>query len=368
MKFKRFLALVLSMLTLLVIFTACGNKEEYSPLVETAILDTKDNGEFAYDVHEEYMEIVEYLGKETTVKIPSMIDEKPVKAICDMAFKDNKNIIEVILPDTMVKIGYESFSGCEKLENVELNLGLYTISDNAFYGSTAIKEIAIPESVEEIGSFAFSDCTALEKVTIPSTVSNIGGGAFLYTKWLDGLTDEFVVVGDGVLVSYNGEKVDVTIPDGVKQVSGFCNEFTVVTVKFPESVESIGNMGFAYCNSIKEISLHKNIKTINDKAFLWCQKLEKITLPEKLVTIGDEVFSDCSVLKEVTFPESVKTIGSRVFLRCVSFKKATFMCNVFDIGNDMFADAGKDPIIAAYDESEGFFYAERQGYKFEALK
>ena len=51
------------------------------------------------------------------------------------------------------------------------------ISDSAIK-SSYIKNVIISESVTKIGWFAFSECTKLKTVTIPSSVTNIGYSAF----------------------------------------------------------------------------------------------------------------------------------------------------------------------------------------------
>jgi len=62
-------------------------------------------------------------------------------------------------------------------------------------------------------------------VTIPKTVTDIGGytfrsPTFYDTPWLDGQTDDFVIVGDGVLLAYNGGSKTPVLPQTVKTIAG----------------------------------------------------------------------------------------------------------------------------------------------------
>lgn len=74
------------------------------------------------------------------------------------AFKNNKTIKTVVIPDTVKYIDDESFYGCTALESVMFGNG-----------------------VEEIGDYAFENCTSLSKVYIPVSVKKIGAEAFGYT-------------------------------------------------------------------------------------------------------------------------------------------------------------------------------------------
>ena len=120
---------------------------------------------------ETYNNIIGYTEKlqsYTVVRIPSRCK----KIICDsnrypiVDYTDEqagrqflKNVKKVILPSTVVEIGYYAFGN---LHNVECG----------------IEEIEIPDSVVSIGSDAFHGCTNLTSITIPSSVSFIGYAAF----------------------------------------------------------------------------------------------------------------------------------------------------------------------------------------------
>lgn len=60
--------------------------------------------------------LVRYTGTEETVSVPD-----GVKEIGEEAFSENSSIKKVILPNSVEKIKYNAFFGCENLEEVELN-------------------------------------------------------------------------------------------------------------------------------------------------------------------------------------------------------------------------------------------------------
>lgn len=74
---------------------------------------------------------------------------------------------KIILPNTLVNIGRNAFSGCVALTDIVLPNGLKYISRGAFSGCVNLKEIKIPLSVEDIADWCFDNCTNLRTAYIP---------------------------------------------------------------------------------------------------------------------------------------------------------------------------------------------------------
>lgn len=98
---------------------------------------------YTYDIYADHINIISYNGSSKRLRIPRYIDGKPVLSIEDSAFYGNDYLEEVIISDTVVKIGHQSFIGCKNL-----------------------KEIYIPKTVVYIGSSAFDNCPSLEAIYI----------------------------------------------------------------------------------------------------------------------------------------------------------------------------------------------------------
>jgi len=121
------------------------------------------------------------------VVIPQRIYGTNVTGIGNEAFK-NAGIVTLVLPDTVVEIGFGAFYG-NNLEKVTLGRGLKAIKGGmaqgrievsepgAFEGNKKLTEIVIPDAVVEIGAKAFKDCS-LRSVTIGRMVAFIGESAF----------------------------------------------------------------------------------------------------------------------------------------------------------------------------------------------
>lgn len=73
----------------------------------------------------------------------------------------NSKIEDIIIPNSVTKIGDYSFAGC-----------------------TCLTSVTIPDSVISIGSYAFSSCSSLESIKLPDSVTRISEGAFYDCKIL----------------------------------------------------------------------------------------------------------------------------------------------------------------------------------------
>lgn len=75
-------------------------------------------GHFYYHDHDGYVSIAGYLGTETKVVIPSTIIGKPVAEIESGAFNGCHTIKQITVPDTVVMVYEDSFTGADSLERV----------------------------------------------------------------------------------------------------------------------------------------------------------------------------------------------------------------------------------------------------------
>lgn len=118
--------------------------------------------------------------------------------IAEKSFYRKADLTEYTIPDTVTEIGKFAFA------------------------RSGLKKIEIPQGVTKIGYAAFYHCDNLEEVSIPDTVTEIDAHAFTKTKWMENWLqsgEEFLIVGDGILIAYNGTATKVTIPDEVKTIS-----------------------------------------------------------------------------------------------------------------------------------------------------
>ncbi len=93
--------------------------------------------------------LLAYRGGDSRIAIP-----EGVKQIGPEAFKDHMGITEVSLPDSLVRICEDAFSGCSNLKKLNGGINLSIIEDRAFAGCP-LDSVRIVDSVSEIGLKAF---------------------------------------------------------------------------------------------------------------------------------------------------------------------------------------------------------------------
>ncbi len=127
------------------------------------------------------------------------------------------------------------------------------------------------------------------------------------------------VIETGILKEYVGPGGDVTIPDSVTSIGNeafeYCEALKSVTI--PDSVTSIGSEAFSGCSSLMSITIPDSVTRIGYAAFKGCSSLTSVTIPAGVTSIGDEAFRDCSALTDAVIPETVKSIGEQAFFGCI---------------------------------------------------
>lgn len=136
--------------------------------------------------------------------------------------------------------------------------------------------------------------------------------------------DEKTASVSGCLSTNNGS---VEIPSEIKigkktyQVTSvgygaFMNNWSVKSVKLPESITYIGRDAFAG-SDIENIEVPNGVKKIDYYAFAYCDELISVKLGEGIDSIHSNVFDGCLQLKEINFPSTIKFIGYQAFSGCI---------------------------------------------------
>ena len=298
-----------------------------------------------------------YLGGKPLdrIVIPDGITE--IKPYAFAFANTESDTIELILSDSVVRIGEEAFYNMGKLSALYL-ANVKEIGDGAFAYCYNLREITIPDSVSVIGEEAFARISNIDVVTLGKGLVKIGADAFknsATTAGFGGITrlnlPSIELLGniefansDSLPGSYfpyeiyvDGKLVEELNLEGIKHViSGMFSNLSVKTVIVPASVETIetyafqgstleklvfeqggtceiGEEAFAYCNNLKEVTLYSG--KIESCAFAGCVSLEKVSVMSEDVLIEKYAFQYSSV-KEVYITAESVTLMDYAFSRC----------------------------------------------------
>ncbi len=375
--------------------------------------------------------------------------EPGITSIGDYAFAPC-SASSVTIPDGVTRLGSHSFFGL-KITSVEIPDSVTQIEDGAFSMCGNLTSVEIPDNVTTLEANTFFCCDSLETITIlnpkceiyrsgkticNSLDENDDAPVFIGTiRGYDGSTaesyanaygykfeslgaapmnpnEQYMTIVGGYLISADGCKGDVVIPDGVKEIGSyvFSQNKDITSVTIPDSVTSIGYEAFFACSNLKEIHIPSSVNYIGARAFEqtpWLQEQEKqskefviinhiavsivwnadtankttFVVPEGVEDMSPELFWAVDMVSSITLPASQKYIREKTFNMCMGLKTLTILdpdCEIFDSGETICSMDEFDPktddmkttfngTIKGYDGSTAESYAKKYGYKFVSL-
>ena len=178
---------------------------------------------------------------------------------------------------------------------------------------------------------------------------------------------------NATVVGYDGTATEVIVPSvyngrSVTGIGSYAFYRTsglpaVTSIKFPDTIVTIGEGAFYDCQYLVSVNLTYNVITVGDNAFYrnirlrtvgdisgvegeklgagafnGCKELRAITLSGLLTKIGDYTFNDCTSLSEISLPDALQTIGNYAFSGCTALKTVSLEAFVESIGDNAFAD------------------------------
>ena len=275
-----------------------------------------------------------------------------VTYIASSAFLDCKDLVSIIIPNSVTNIGDCAFGGCTSLTNVYYNGTIEDWCNISFSSSSSnpmcyashfymldenneykeVTEIVIPETVTKIGDYKFYGFGNITNITIPNSVISIGKSAFGGCTSLTSMTLPFI--GNGGSETHFGYIFGATyksvnygyVPTTLKEVTitgykgignfafGGCTSLTNIIIS--GEVTKIDFDAFFGCTSLKSISIPNSVKSIGQRAFSSCKSLTNMVIPNSVTSIEDLAFSECTSLMTIFIPNSVKSLGNSVFYNC----------------------------------------------------
>ena len=309
---KKTLCLLLAILMLLPLLYSCGDKKNPASDFE---YEENENGGITINF---------YIGADTSVVIPSVIDGKSVTHIGTGAFWRQGHVTSVVIPDSVTSMSSMVFAECVSLQRVQLSQNLSILSSETFRDCTTLSDVKLPKNLTEIQYAAFANCTSLKEIVLPNSVVTIGQDAFS----LSGLTS-------------------ITLNEGLEVIQYY-----------------------TFCGTaIKNIILPSTVKIIQDGAFSSCDQLDSIVLNEGLVEIEIGAIADLPRLTEIVIPSTVESMCQYSIIQCENMSAIKFEGNAPD--NFINSDAGFAALFEEFvpqctvyyhEGAEGFTSPEWNGY------
>ncbi len=259
------------------------------------------------------------IGKETFYRtaITEIVLPDSITRIGANAFEWCQNLVSIKLPDSLTTLGDEVFTSCSSLESITLPASLVRFEEGRygyegiFNGCSNLKRVIFEEGcmMEYIPNATFEDCDALEYVVLPTGLREISDPE----EYGDGLFQEKenlkeVVFPEGCAISrignnaFNNSSLEIIdIPNTVTYLGNNCFYGTkLVSVTVPESVTNLGYYTFYNCKSLESIDFRAQVQELPRNFVANCSSLTEFNIPASVKTIADGAFGGCSSLAKIT--------------------------------------------------------------------
>ena len=220
-------------------------------------------------------------------------DQIPGSAFYWNSTMQGKDLVRLVLPDTLKSIGDHAFYGCKYLTG----------------------SLIIPEGVEEIQMGAFNNCTGLNgTLSLPTTLKYLGTkGNGPDKETADEGTDYY----GGVFQNCSGLVGELILPDNLELIRGYCfsgcNGLTG-ELRLPDKLRKLGSCAFSGCEGFKgSLSIPQEIQVIPSEAFNGCGFDGTLQLHDGITNIGNNAFSGCHFKGELVLPKYLSVIANEAF-------------------------------------------------------
>ena len=199
---------------------------------------------------------------DTDLVIPATYRELPVTAIGSKAFESVRSFKSVSIPASVTTIGEYAFASCGVTSvTFATNSQLTTVDRYAFFSSSSLQSIALPDGVTTIGVAAFNGCNNITSISIPDSITTIENRALDFdssaftaynnAKYLGNSTNPYLVLVKASDTSLT--TCDIHTGAKIILIFAFDNCTSLKSVTIPNSVTTICNAAFYYCNSLSTV-------------------------------------------------------------------------------------------------------------------
>ena len=192
-------------------------------------------GDYQCEVHEDHVELLNYIGTDAVVDVPLQMNGLPLTVIREHAFA-GRDVTAVTLPECVSAIGEQAFYGCSLLESVNIPEGVTAIKKETFCNCLSLQDITFPSTLTVIGEHAFYHC-AINSLELPEGIIELKEGAFDNCSALTevSLPKSLTAIGDSVFMATALK--NITIPENVQTIGEWAlpSSLAILTINSPDT-------------------------------------------------------------------------------------------------------------------------------------
>ena len=346
---------------------------------------------------EDVATITKYYGSVAAIIVPDTIDGYPVVAIGNEAFRGNKYLTAILIPDCITSIGDYAFADTNldslvlpaelnrlgrcilsgnkmvteitipktlsstgssfsnliegdgpfaesNVQKATIEAGMTVVPEHLFHKNSTLTSVEIPDTVTEISRYAFTQ-TGLTSIKIPDTVTRIGESVLAYTKLTElKLPSNIEYLGRTILGGNKGV-TEIVIPKTLNSTgSSFSNlidgdgpfaESNVQKATIEAGMTVVPEHLFHKNSTLISVEIPDTVTEISRYAFAQTG-LENIELPSSVTTLQYEIFSGGNLL-QISIPDSVTSMGNAIFQNCSKLQKVKLPKDRYNISDYTFA-------------------------------
>ena len=218
---------------------------------------------------------------------------------------DPASLYSVLFNNSALSTGTKLVVGSKNGDADVTQIGNYSLA-----GCENVIEIIIPNSVISISQNALQGCTNLTSLTVPFIGQNNSMNAYIgYWFGARSSSDSKDYIPQSL--------TNITITNATKIHSRaffMCKNITNVFLN--DGITSIDDAAFDRCSNLVEIVIPNSVTSIGREAFYSCFKLKRVIMSNNITSIGQGAFFQCFELSEITIPSTVTTVGEQAFYNC----------------------------------------------------
>lgn len=305
------------------------------------------------------------------------------------AFNDCAALATITLPDTIVAIGRDAFTGTAFYANQPNGLVYVGKVLYNYKGEMTSSDITLREDTIAIAAAAFEGLE-ITSISIPATVTNIGKGAFYGSK-LTSLTLSFV--GGSADATSSSDFFGYIFGASAASENATYVPTTLTSVTLTDACATVADSAFLGCAGITSVTVGSGVESIAKNAFFGCTELATITVSAQntaykndsglvynkegndlvavplaqtgsvtllnVTEIGDSQFAGSS-LSTVVLPATLESIGAYAFDGATALATLNFPAVLNAVGYAAFRDT------AWFDaQPDGIVYTGNVLYRFK---